>query len=107
MPCSQDECQNEPEWRPALELRTSARSEPRRLRFLRLGYCTEHQRAATIDTFLSDEAWHKIAKQVRELGLGKLDSKLTTLAWEPLTPRDLARLSAGQDRTLSDPTLPF
>jgi hypothetical protein len=107
MPCSQDDCQNEPEWRPALELRTSARSDPHRLRFLRLGYCPEHQRSASLETFLSDEAWRKIAKHVRELGLGKLDPKLTTLVWEPLAPRDLARLASGQDHTLSDQTLPF
>lgn len=107
MPCSQDDCQNEPEWRPALELRSNARSEPRRLRFTRLGYCSDHQRSATLDTFLSDEAWHKIAKQVRVLGLGKIDQKLTTLVWEPLTRKDIGKLAEGQDHTLSDPTLPF
>lgn len=107
MPCSQDDCQQDAKWRPALELRASAKSKPRRLRFCRLGYCDDHRSAATLETFLSDEGWHKIAKHVRTLGLGRVDPKLTTLVFEPLTEADLAQLASGQDHTLSDTTLPF
>lgn len=107
MPCSQDDCQGDARWRPVLELRSKKDSKPLRLHYIKLGYCDEHQRTTTIDTVLSDEGAAKIAKQVRELGLGKIEPRLTTLAWKPLTSAEVSHLSSGQDHTLTDTTLPF
>ena len=107
MPCSHDDCQQEPAWRPAFDLRSSRSDVPTRLHFNHLGYCSDHKEALQIDTFLSDEGHTKISKFMRESGKRAPDAALTTLVWEPLSPADVTKLAANQDRTLSSEVDPF
>ena len=90
-----------------LELRSFKTSPPYRLRFCRLGYCTEHQAAATVDTFLSAEGFTKISKFLRENGKAEPDKHFTSLAWDPLPPDEAAELAPCQDKTRSNDVLPF
>jgi hypothetical protein len=107
MPCSQDDCPADPVWRPALDLRRHAGETPTRLHFCRLGYCSEHQKSLQVDTFLSDEGSSKISKFMRENGKPAPDRSLTRLAWEPLTPAEIAAMAPSQDHTRSSAELAF
>ena len=103
MPCSQDQCQKRARWLPVVLLRRSAKGEPARVRFRRLGYCDEHKAASTLKTVLSDEGSARLAKHLRESGLPEPKPQYSELAWERLRPADLQRLARRQDKTLSSP----
>ena len=45
--------------------------------------CDECKHTYTIDTYLSDEAWNKIQKYLREAGRGRYMKKLTELEFIP------------------------
>ncbi len=107
MPCSQDDCQLTPKWRPVLAIGTKRRGKPLEFRFTRLGYCDAHRDKAVVATVLSDEGFHKVAKHVRELGLGNLDRASATLKWEEIDSREAERMTDTQDSTVTDDTLPF
>lgn len=101
MPCSQDDCQEAPLWRPILELRRSRKDPPARVSFSQLGYCDEHKATSNLATFLSDEGFTKITKFLREAGRESPDRSLTTLGWSPISPAEAAALEADQHHTLS------
>jgi len=107
MPCSHDDCPQDPTWRPALELRSRRDDPPTLLHFCRLGYCADHRQSLQVDTFLSDEGSSKISKFMRERGKPAPDRTLTRLAWEPLTPQEAAKMASSQDQTKSSPDLAF
>lgn len=107
MPCSHVKCGAAPRWQPALDVRSTERGKPTRVWFCHLGYCTVHRDASTVDTFLSDEGFTKIAKFMAEKGKRRPVRKLTTLAWEELGTAERTRLNAAQDKTTPDDSLPF
>ena len=82
-----------------LELRARPRANGRRLHFVQLGYCAEHRGEVTITELLSDEGFDKIAKTAREAGKERLDHRATTLAWHPMTKRELYFLRRSQHNT--------
>ena len=86
-----------------LTLRQKAGRSPRRLEFLRLGYCDAHRQTVGLPDLLSDEAFSKISKAVREAGRGRLDQRATTLEWVELSRDDLRSLSLRQHRTATVP----
>lgn len=100
-PCSHDDCREPARWQPLLELRSGPRAVPRRLTFLRLGYCDEHRQTLGLGPLLSDEGFAKIARDLREAGREKISRDATTLAWRRLANYDLRRLLCSQDRTSS------
>lgn len=107
MACSHDACANPPKWRPALDLRSKRNEKPRRLLFLHLAYCDDHRAKLDLSTFLSDEGASRIVKFVREAGFSAPDPKLTTLAWSPLSKKEVAALSPKQQSTTTDDELAF
>lgn len=104
MPCSQDQCPRTPRWVPVLELRAKRSDSPTRAKFRRLGYCDEHQKTCSLETFLSDEGSVKVSKLLREAGLSEPDPRLTALTWERTKSSDRSRLASRQDHTLTEPS---
>ncbi len=108
MPCSQDDCQSNPLWRPVIELRSRRGGPAERVSFTQLGYCEIHKASSNLATFLSDEGFTKISKFLREAGHDTPDRPLTTLSWAAITPDEAETLAKDQHHTLSpEETLAF
>lgn len=99
MPCSREGCEDDPRWRPALDLREGPGAAARRLRFRQLGYCGRHKDDVTLPELLSDEGGAKIGRVLREAGKEKIDPRATTLRWEKVDRNHLRRLATRQHRT--------
>jgi hypothetical protein len=93
MPCSTESCTLDAQWRPLLELRSAKKGEVSILRFCQLVFCDEHKSKSTLESLLSDEAFVKIAKNMRENGKKVPIQRNTTLTWEKLSPELLETLT--------------
>jgi hypothetical protein len=101
MPCSQDDCQEAPLWRPVLEMRSRRGEAPTKVSLDQLGYCESHKKSSGLATFLSDEGFTKITKFLREAGRDSPDRSLTTLGWSSLSSTEAALLETDQHHTMS------
>ena len=101
MPCSQDDCPADPRWQPALVLHPRRGGSTSKATFCRLGYCDEHRQIATVETFLSDEGFVKLAKFMRESGKAPPDRALVELDWLPIDDITKQSLAERQDHTQS------
>lgn len=99
MTCSHQQCQNIPEYQPVLETRSRAGGKTTRVYYLELAYCGQHQASYKLENILSDEAFTKLVKFVREKGFPPPERPLTTLGWKKLDEDDLADLEDGQQHT--------
>ena len=63
------------------------------MRYCQLVFCDEHKASKTLETLLSDEAFVKIVKNMRENGKKAPVQRNTTLTWERLSPQLLETLT--------------
>lgn len=80
--CYLDACPNPGIWQPILNLKSRSDGTPTSLRFKTIRACDEHKSASTVDSFLSDEGFDKLARHMRDAGKSIPQRKLTTLDWE-------------------------
>lgn len=77
-------------------------------RFLKLAYCDGHKEVTTLADVLSDEAFVKIAKFMRENGKKMPLHRNTTLIFEPLSPNEQQEMAPDIEASRPDPeSLPF
>jgi hypothetical protein len=69
-------------WQPVLNLRARADGPVTLLRFTSIRVCDDHKATSTVDSFLSDEGFHKLAHHMRDAGKTVPRQRLTTLSWE-------------------------
>jgi hypothetical protein len=93
MPCSAENCPNEAFWQPVLELRSAKKGPITTGKLTQLVYCEEHKKISTLTNFLSDEAFVKIAKFMRENGKKAPAQRNITLTWFKLSPEMLETMS--------------
>ena len=93
-PCLHEPCPGAGAWRPVLELRSRQDGEVTNLRFTKIAVCNEHQRSGEITSYLSVEAFSKLAKIMKEAGKRAPVRRLTTLVWEPASPDKTSESSA-------------
>ena len=80
--CYLASCPNPGTWQPILNLRSRSDGPTTRLRFTAIRTCDEHKAASTVDSFLSDEGFHKLAHHMRDAGKPVPRQRLTPLSWE-------------------------
>jgi hypothetical protein len=101
--CHLNNCKNPGTCSPVLELRPRKNKSGPKLRFKDVSVCDEHRETSTIDTFLSDEGYTKISKQLREAGKTPPARKNITLSWESAGPELLgARVPLVDGSTACD-----
>ena len=100
--CYLADCSTPGIWQPILNLRSRSNGAITTLRFKTIKACDEHKTASTVDSFLSDEGYDKLARYLRDAGKSVPQHRLTTLSWErapieapsPKPPEDSAAVSA-------------
>ncbi len=69
-------------WSPVLELKGSKKTESLKCKMDEIYFCTDHQQTTTIVGLLSNEAWTKITKFLRENGVRETyKQSMTVLSW--------------------------
>ena len=69
-------------WQPILNLKSRSNGSVTPLRFTKIRVCDKHKTASTVDSFLSDEGFDKLARHMRDAGKSVPQHRLTTLAWK-------------------------
>ena len=69
-------------WQPILNLKSRSNGAITTLRFKTIRVCDEHKTASTVDSFLSDEGYDKLSRNLRDSGKSVPQHRLTTLSWE-------------------------
>jgi hypothetical protein len=113
MPCLHEPCPNEATWRPILKLRSRQNGPATALRFTEITLCEQHRQSGEVADFLSPEGFDKLARILREAGKPVPTRRLTTLAWEPMTPslvlgmgKEAAFAEAGTAEKLKNAEIP-
>lgn len=108
MPCSQGSCQKDGVWRPVLHLRSRKGGPSIPARFKDLACCSDHKEVMTVDDVLSDEAFVKISKCMRENGKRLPLHRNVTLSFEALSVEEQRKLAPVIEAAQPDPNdLPF
>ena len=92
-------------WQPILNLKSRSNGTVTTLRFKTIRVCDEHKKESTVDSFLSDEGFTKLAHHMRDAGKTVPQRKLITLSWErmpvdpdkPAVTRDSPVISTGEE----------
>jgi hypothetical protein len=79
--CSRKGCERNGIWIPRLLLRQKSDGPVLGASLPNWPVCAECKLDCTIDAFLSDEGWNKIAKHLREVGRGRFSKNLTILEY--------------------------
>lgn len=90
-----------------LELRSRKNGKVTALRFLKLSHCDFHRNSYKLADILSDEAFVKIVKYMRENGKEAPIQQHTTLSWELLTDKEQEMLTTVVSEQSVDDSLPF
>jgi hypothetical protein len=69
-------------WQPILNLKSRSNGTVTALRFAAIRACDKHKTASTVDSFLSDEGFDKLARHLRDAGKSAPQRRLTTLSWK-------------------------
>ena len=80
--CYLDPCTNPGIWQPILNLKTRSNGAITPLRFKTIRVCDEHKKDCTVDSFLSNEGFDKLARHLRDAGKPVPQHRLTSLSWE-------------------------
>lgn len=86
--CARKECPGIGHYIPILLIRARKKDTPLRADLPKLLVCEGHKLSSTVNDFLSDEGWDRIAKKLREAGRGSFSKPLTTLAWREIEKQD-------------------
>jgi hypothetical protein len=79
--CYLDPCTNPGIWQPILNLKSRSNGAVTPMRFKKIRVCDEHKAVSTVDSFLSDEGYDKLVRNLRDAGKPIPLRKLTTLDW--------------------------
>jgi hypothetical protein len=80
--CYLDPCTNPGIWQPILNLKSRSNGAVTSLKFKTIRACDMHKAASTVDSFLSDEGYNKLASHMRNAGKPVPQHRLSTLSWE-------------------------
>ena len=69
-------------WQPILNLKSRSNGSVTTLHFTKIRVCDKHKTASTVDSFLSDEGFDKLARHMRDAGKSVPQHRLTTLSWK-------------------------
>jgi len=76
-------CSSPGAWKPILKFRSRSNGPATILHFKSISTCEEHRKTSTVDSFLSEEGFDKLARHLRDAGKSVPIRRLTTLDWEP------------------------
>ena len=101
MNCSTENCSKTGRWHPVLELRSRKNGPITEATYTQIVQCDDHKEAANLASFLSAEAFVKIAKHMREHGKTNPIQRNTTLTWSLISPKKTDLITVD---LISDPT---
>lgn len=106
--CYLSDCTAPGIWQPILNLKSRSNGAITTLRFKTIRVCDEHKTASTVDSFLSDEGYDKLSRNLRDAGKSVPQHRLTTLSWEK-DPIEEPSAAPPEDPTVVSPeeSLPF